>query len=135
MPTASAIVADLIGVALGTTALQFKQLRIFPDSTPPAQVLPVDQLQSRYYLRITARDMPGVMAQATRVLGNHDISLASIKQRESEAGNIVPVVITTHHAREGAIRRAIKEVDQLPNIQPSTVCLRIVDEPEEFATL
>jgi homoserine dehydrogenase len=93
----------------------------------------VDQLQSRYYLRLTARDMPGVMAQATRVLGNHNISLASIKPRESEAGNIVPVVITTHHASEGAIRAALKEVDQLPNIQPSTVCLRIVDEPKEFA--
>src|SRR5262249_53330988 len=62
MPTASAVVSDLIGIALGTTPAQFKQLNIFPDQTPPAKVLPFEQLQSRYYLRLTAKDQPGVMA-------------------------------------------------------------------------
>lgn len=133
MPTASAVVSDLIGVALGTTPLQFKQLRIYPDSTTAADVLPVDELQSRYYLRVTAKDAPGVMAQVTRVLGDKNISLSAISQRESNEGEMVPVVITTHLAREGAMRQALKEIDALPNIQPATVCLRIVDQPKEFA--
>ncbi len=133
MPTASAVVADLIGVALGTTPLQFKQLRVYPDSTQPANVLPVDDLQSRYYLRVTAKDAPGVMAQVTRILGDKSISLAAINQREANEGEMVPIVITTHLAKEGAMRQALKEIDALPNIQPATVCLRIVDQPKEFA--
>ncbi|MBV8780154.1 MAG: homoserine dehydrogenase, partial [Phycisphaerae bacterium] len=60
MPTASAVVSDLIDVASGSRAIAFRQQRIFPDTTEPADVLPFDQLQSRYYLRLTARDVPGV---------------------------------------------------------------------------
>ena len=62
MPTASAVVSDIIGVALGTTPAQFKQLNVFADQTPRANVLPFDQLESRYYLRLTAKDQPGVLA-------------------------------------------------------------------------
>jgi homoserine dehydrogenase len=133
MPTASAVVADLVNVALGSTPLQFKQLRIFPDATPAASPVPVSDLRSRYYLRLTTRDVPGVMAAVTGVLGEHGISLAAINQRESNEGEMVPVVIMTHVAREGAMRQALTEIDALGNIQPATVCLRIVDQPKEFA--
>src|SRR5207302_2467264 len=54
MPTASAVVADLISVAAGTALSDFRQMRIFPDTTEPAVVLPFHELQSRYYLRVTA---------------------------------------------------------------------------------
>lgn len=132
-PTASAVVADLVNVALGTTPLQFKQLKIFPDTTEAAKVLPVAELRSRYYLRVTTKDVPGVMAQVTRVLGTQNISLAAISQRESDGTDVVPVVITTHSAKEGAVRQAIEEIDALREIQKPTVCLRIVDQPKEFA--
>jgi homoserine dehydrogenase len=132
MPTASAVVADLVGVATGTTALAFKQLKIFPDSAEPVKVLPMDQLKSRYYLRLTARDLPGVMAQITHALGQQGISLSAIRQHEAEDSQFVPVVITTHLAREGAIRAAVKEIDAMGTIQPTTVCLRVVDQPKEF---
>jgi len=133
MPTASAVVADLLNVALGTTPLQFKQLRIFPDATPPAAVLPAAELSSRFYLRVMAKDVPGVLARITKVLGDQGISLAAIKQPESNEGELVPVVITTHRAREGAMRAALTQIDALDGIQPATVCLRIVDQPKEFA--
>ncbi len=133
LPTASAVVADLIGVATGTTPLAFKRLNIFPDSAAAAVPLPIDQLQSRYYLRLTARDLPGVMAQVTHALGEHGISLSAIRQHEAEDSQFVPVVITTHMAREGAIRAALSEIDSLPTIQSPTVCLRVIDQPKEFA--
>ena len=134
MPTASAVVADLVGVANGTTPLLFKRLNIFPDSAAPAAILPIEQLQSRYYLRVTARDIPGVMAQVAAALGEQGISLSGIHQRESAESQFVPVVITTHLAREGAVRQALRVIDGLATIGAKTVCLRLIDQPREFAT-
>jgi homoserine dehydrogenase len=133
LPTASAVVADLVGVGLGTIPLAFKKLSIFPDTVPAAEVLPIEQLKSRYYLRVMAKDVPGVMADLTRALGDAGISLSAVHQHESSEGQIVPVVITTHLAVEGSMRQALKAIDALPTIKPGTVCLRIVDQPKEFA--
>ena len=133
LPTASAVVADLLAVAMGTYPAAFRQLRIFPDTTEPAQVQPFANLKSRYYLRLSAKDEPGVLAQVTRILGDHEISLSAILQRENDEGQTVPVVITTHLANEGAMQAALKEIDALNTIAPPTVCLRIIDQPEEFA--
>lgn len=133
MPTASAVVADLVGVALGTTPLLFRQLRIYPDGVPPAAVQPFDQTRSRYYLRLTVQDRPGVMGQVTHILGQHGISLSAVLQRETDDSQLVPVVITTHQAEEGDIRGSLNALDALETVVPKTVCLRIIDQPEEFA--
>lgn len=132
MPTASAVVADLVSVAIGTAAQTFKQLRIYPDLVEPAKVQPFEQLRSRYYIRLAAKDQPGVLAQVAAALGRHGISLSAVLQREGDGGEHVPVVITTHTAQEGAVRTALKEIDSLATIQPPTVCLRIIDQPREF---
>jgi homoserine dehydrogenase len=135
MPTASAVVSDLIQTALGTAALAFKQLQIFADSTPAARVLPFEELQSRYYLRVLAKDQPGVMAQVAAVLGKYQVSISAILQHESAENNQVPIVITTHLAREGALQKAISEINCLPVIQPPAACLRIIDQPKESAAI
>jgi homoserine dehydrogenase len=132
MPTASAVVADLVGVAQGTIPLAFKQLNIFPDGVPPAKVLPIDELQSRYYLRVLAKDVPGVMAQVANALAAHHVSLSAILQREAMETSYVPVVITTHLVREGSIRAALRDIDALPTIIRPTACLRVIDQPKEY---
>ena len=130
----------LLGVARGDTeqgadwlADKVGALRIFPDSAGAANVLPMDQLRSRYFIRLTAKDEPGVMAQVSQALGQHGISLSAILQRENEESKPVPVVITTHLAQEGAVRRALAQIDALPTIVAPTVCLRVVDPPKEFS--
>jgi homoserine dehydrogenase len=133
MPTASAVVSDVIAIALGTTPQQFKQLRIFPDVVPAAKVLPIEDLVSRYYLRLMATDRPGVLSDVTEALGRHNISLSAVLQHESNGGQTVPVVITTHQAREGEMRAALKEIDALKTVTPPSICLRIIDQPKEFA--
>ncbi len=134
MPTASAVVSDVIGVALGTTLEQFRRLNVFFDQTPRATVQPFDGLRSRYYLRLTAKDQPGVLAQVTKVLGDQNISIASFVQHESAQGaGPVPLVLTTHDAREGAIQAALSQIDALDPITAPSVCLRIIDQPKEFA--
>ena len=133
MPTASAVVSDMVGVALGTTPLAFKQLRIFPDTTPRAAILPFHELQTRYYLRLMVKDQPGVMGQVSQILGDNGISLSAILQRETDDRQTVPIVITTHRATEGPMRKALEQINALPTIAPPSVCLRIMDQPSEFA--
>ena len=72
------------------------------------------------------------MAKVTKILGQQNISLSAILQHEANFGQLVPVVITTHKAREGAVQKALKELKALPAIS-ETVCLRIIDQPTEFA--
>lgn len=135
MPTASAVVSDIIQTALGTAALSFKQLNIFAEATAPAPLLPFEELQSRYYLRVMAKDEPGVMAQIAMILGKYSVSISAILQHESGENNHVPIVITTHLAREGALQRAIKEINGLGVITPPVACLRIIDQPQESAAI
>jgi homoserine dehydrogenase len=133
MPTASAVVADIVNVALGITQLAFKQLNIFPDSSPGADVLPFTELTSRYYLRLVAKDQPGVLAEVTTILSKQNISLSAIMQHEVNDGQFVPIVITTHLAREGSLQKALKEINASPAMAGPAVCLRIIDQPREFA--
>jgi len=133
MPTASAIISDLISVAIGAAPAAFAKLRIYPDSVEQAIVEPIADLRSRYYLRLLARDVPGTIAQITEALGRHGISISAILQREDNGGKFVPIVITTHTAIEGNVKAALQEIDRLACIQPPTVKLRIIDQPKEFA--
>jgi homoserine dehydrogenase len=135
MPTASAVVADLVAVALGTAQKTFEHLAVWPDRAAPAKQLPIEAVRSRYYLRVMAEDAPGVLAQVAAILGRHRISIRSVLQHEplasSQAAAGVPVVITTHQAVEGNVRAALGEVDALSVIKAPSVCLGIVDEYPE----
>ena len=132
MPTAAAVVADLLSVATGAYPALFSQLRTFADVARPADVIDFGRATHRYYLRLTARDAPGVLADVTRHLGDAGISLSAVLQRErSGDGGGVPVVITTHVAREASVRRAVAAIDRLPGVVSPTAVLRIVDMPRE----
>lgn len=133
MPTASAVVADIISVAQGIQQILFDQMHNLMDVVEPANLLPFEELRSRYYIRLTALDQPGVLAAITAILGRHQISVASIQQHESAGDDHVPVVITTHSAREGDLQAAIKQIDALPTIVKPTMCIRILEQPKEFA--
>ncbi|QOV92151.1 homoserine dehydrogenase [Humisphaera borealis] len=137
MPTASAVVADLVQTAIGVVPLAFKKLNIFPDAAEPAQILPANEITSRYYLRLSVKDQPGVMGAVSQVLGQHGISISAILQHEvaedADGVPIVPIVITTHRAQEGAVRASLKQIDALSTVRAPSVCLRIIDQPKEFA--
>ncbi|HEY4234308.1 MAG TPA: homoserine dehydrogenase, partial [Lacipirellulaceae bacterium] len=97
MPTASAVVADLIDTAVGRTAITFRTLELW--SNRKARVGPRDYAKStgRFYLRTDVVDSPGVLAQIADILGHYDISIASVLQQERPQGSdIVPLVIMTH---------------------------------------
>jgi homoserine dehydrogenase len=133
-PTASAIVADILAVALGAYEKTFRTLSIWPDLTEPARQLGVEEIESRYYLRVTVADKPGVFAQLATILGEHEISISSVLQKElpeDEKTRAVPVVITTHRTTEGNVRGALKQIDELEVCTRKSVYINIIDEHEE----
>jgi len=130
MPTASAVVADLINTVVGRMAITFRTLGLWSnDGESP--VLPRDpaQVPGRFYLRINADDRPGVMSEITGILGRHKISIASVIQHETEEGaeGVVPLVIMTHTSPEGAMLKAMKMIGQLACVHPGTVRMRVRD--------
>ena len=127
MPTASAVVADLIDIVVGRTAITFRTLELW--SKREARVTPLDFADStgRYYLRFHVEDRPGVMAEITGVLGRLGISIASVIQHESKRGaaGLVPLVIITHQTTEGATRKAMAELERLACVRPGAVRMGI----------
>lgn len=130
LPTASAVVSDLLNVASGWYPHAFAGLNIWPDRNQPAPMIDLDHLPGRFYLRVMALDVPGVMARITGILGQAGISLAAVVQHESAAGQQVPVVVMTHQTSHGAVRKAIGQFEQLKVITGRPVCLHVLETPE-----
>ena len=130
MPTASAVVADLIGTLVGRTRITFQALNLWSNDEA-VRVVPRDpaKVPGRFYLRLNVEDRPGVMAEIAGVLGRKAISIASVIQHETaeEATDVVPLVFMTHTAPEGAMAEAVAEIERLPSVHPPSVRMRVRD--------
>lgn len=132
MPTASAVVADIIDVALGNSGRTFRQLNLKPRSEVEPLIRKMDDIESRFYIRVMAKDQPGVVATYGRILGDHRISISGSLQHEgSGPDNTVPVVITTHVTRQKNVTAALNDLAQEDVFSGRPVCIRIVDIPED----
>ena len=129
MPTASAVVADLIDMVVGRTAITFQTLQLW--SEQPARILPRPSFTTatRYYLRFTVKDHPGVLAEITGALSKEGISIASFIQHErhESVDDRVPLVIMTHQTTVGAADRAIEKINRLEMVAEPAVRMRILD--------
>jgi homoserine dehydrogenase len=124
-PTASAVLADVIDIAMGTAGVLFEKLPAL-SKKKKVEFVASSEIVSRNYLRITALDVPGVMAQIAKTLGDQSISIAAITQHESKAGQAVPVVVMTHEAKDGDVAKAIAKIDALKTITAPTVRIRVL---------
>lgn len=135
MPTASAVVADLVDVALGNSRMIFESLRIRPHEEVKPMLEQIDDCVSRFYVRVMAKDRPGVVARYGKILGDHDISISGVLQHEGDGpSNTVPVVITTHKTQEKNMREALAELAATDVISGKPTCIRIVDIPQDKDT-
>ncbi len=129
MPTATAVVADLMEVArnlIGGTRGRVAPLGLPLSSIPRRRVKPLADLVSEYYLRFQVLDRPGVLAQIAGILGRNHISIASVIQKGRERST-VPVVIRTHEARERDLRRALAAIAKLAGVRQKPSVIRIED--------
>jgi homoserine dehydrogenase len=132
MPTASAVVADMIDTAVGRAALTFATLGLWSrrDDAASVEVCSPERVKGRFYLRLTVDDHPGVIAKIASVLGSHEISIASVIQHEAPEGgdgNAVPLVLMTHLAREGSVGSALEEIDELDCVSAQSIRMRVLD--------
>ncbi|MDX1597027.1 homoserine dehydrogenase [uncultured Marinobacter sp.] len=126
--TASAVIADIVDVARTVAAGSSQRvpyLGFDPSSLEDLDVLPMEDIQSAYYLRITAMDHPGVLAKVASILSEHGINIESIMQKESELKDgRIPVIILTHTVQERQVNRAIEELEALTDIDGKVVRIR-----------
>jgi homoserine dehydrogenase len=134
-PTASAIVGDLIALSrsmLAGSGRTVAPLGLLDDKILNLPVKPMADIVSKYMLRFSAGDLPGVLGTIASALGKHGISIESMVQTAHEAGDSapVPIVIMTHEAVEGFVQAALAEIDQLDFICEKTSFIRIEDNLE-----
>ncbi len=128
-PTASAVVADVSRTALGTYRTEFAEMAQFGEA-PDAEVVPVGEIETRYYFRLDCLDRPGVFAAVATILGEEGISIASVRQQElsTPSEQFVPVVFMTHQARDAAMRRALDRINRLDVVrEEATRMIRVED--------
>ncbi|MDZ7788027.1 MAG: homoserine dehydrogenase [Halofilum sp. (in: g-proteobacteria)] len=119
-PTASAVVADVVDVVrtlTGDPENRVPHLAFKPDQIADLPVMPVEDIETAYYLRLQAADRPGVMAQVSRIMGDLDISIEAILQKEPGPGETtVPLIMLTRRVVEKRINEAIEQFEALDSI-------------------
>jgi homoserine dehydrogenase len=128
-PTASAVVADLVDVVRTLTAdpgNRVPHLAFQPDALSDLPIMPMADIKTAYYLRMLAADRPGVLADITRILGELEISIEAIIQKEPAPGiNEVPIIMLIHRVHERQIDTAIERIEALSAINGKIIRLRL----------
>jgi len=129
LPTASAVVADIVDVVRALTTdpeNRVPHLAFQPHALSDITVLPIEEIETAYYLRLLAVDRPGVLAEVTRILGDRGISIEAILQKEPAGGAIdVPVILLTQRIREKYMNDAISRIEALDVIKGKVMRIRV----------
>ena len=130
LPTASAVTADIIDLAIGRAQLTFHQLDLW-SASPRFAIASEADSRSRFYLRLSVEDRPHVMADVTDALGRNGISLATVIQPEAPEiegdTQVVPLIIMTHRTLSGSLHSAERELSRLSSVRQPLTVLAVAD--------
>ncbi|MBB6522046.1 homoserine dehydrogenase [Pseudoteredinibacter isoporae] len=128
-PTASAVIADIVDVAraISSNAATVPALGFAPEYLQDHVILPIDAVETAYYLRMSALDKPGVMNQITQILSNAGASIEALiqKERESESQDHVDVALLTNSVLEADMKSAIEQIEALDSISGQVSRIRM----------
>lgn len=128
-PTASAVVADLVDITRALTAdpeNRVPHLAFQPSQLADTAILPIEEVETAFYLRMCALDRPGVLADVTRILGDREISIEAFIQKEPKTGeNKVDIIMLTQRVREGNMNEAIAAIEALDSICSDVTRIRV----------
>ena len=125
MPTAAAVVSDLIDVGLGRAAINAASYAALSGELKPAAVRAMAEVETHYYLRFSVMDRPGVLSAISGALGKHEISISSAVQPEQNPEGDVPIVMVTHEAKERNMMCALEQIDAMDVVTRPTQLIRI----------
>ena len=131
MPTASAVVSDIVDIArdmMKGVAVRVPARVRDEENIQEIRLMPFDQIRTNYYFRFSVVDRPGVLSRISGILGENDISIATVIQKRRKQGSAVPIVMTTYKAREADVRKALDQIDRLDVAMGKTILIRIEDE-------
>jgi homoserine dehydrogenase len=125
--TSSAVVADIVDVCLNLKFGSHRRIPAFRIGKQFRHILPMEEVKTKYYIRISVLDKPGVIAAISSILGGKNISILSIKQHTGNQKNNVSLIILTHIATEKLIIEAIAEIEKLDCVKTKLIFYRIED--------
>ena len=128
LPTGSAVVADVVSILRNNIETENPN-PVVKDNLWKKEIMPMADIQSRYYLRTTVNDRPGVLGEITAILGKNDVSLKSVIQRGEvkKIGDEVALVLVTHQTVESKVQSAIEEIKKLNAVKCIDNLIRIED--------
>ncbi len=132
LPTASAVISDLIYIARNVAAGvagKVPAVAFDVDRQAGRRVLGKEGVQGRFFLRFVTLDQPGVLANLSGVLSDQGISISSVAQKERKKGDKVPVLISTYLTSEKSLYDALEKIERLPVIKEKTLVMRL-ETPE-----
>ncbi|MFH2139046.1 MAG: homoserine dehydrogenase [Candidatus Omnitrophota bacterium] len=125
MPTASAVMSDIVEIAQKITNPQAVNLLAIKNGQRSSRMCSIDNIETRYYLRFLALDEPGVLSKVSEILGKQKISIYNVIQKGRRQAQAVPIVMMVHEAKEKNLRKALSQIDKLPIIKRKTVAIRV----------
>ena len=124
-PTASAVLSDLADAALDLKSGTRTRIPPFVAHERHGRVLPIAEAVSRFYLRLSVADRPGVLAKVAAVLARNRIGISSVFQPEGHEGDSVPLILMIHDAPNRAMSRALAQIGRLPVVKAKPMMLRV----------
>ena len=131
MPTASAVVGDIVDIArnlMNRSPGRVPLLGYQVENVHRIPIIAIDDIVLHYYIRFSALDRPGVLSRISGVLGNYGISIQSVHQKGRKTNGAVPLVMLTHRSREADIKAALAEIQQMAVIRERPVLIRIEEK-------
>lgn len=123
--TASAVLSDIADAALDLKYGTKSRLRPFVPHEKNGEIIPIGDVASQYYIRLSVVDKPGVLAKISTIFGNSNISIASVIQPESQERETVPLIMMIHKAPNSAMLKALSKIEKLPFIKAKPVMIRV----------
>lgn len=122
MPTASAVVGDCIDIMEEMD----KEVVYGPEETRITRIKDISEVESKYYLRLMVIDEPGVLHAISKIISELNISIESVSQKRQEEGEVVPIFMVTHQAREENVQKAVKRIEELDFVKEDIVFIRLL---------
>jgi homoserine dehydrogenase len=123
--TASAVLSDIADAALDMKNGTKSRIPPFVPHERSGAVLPIDEVSSRYYLRLSVADRPGTLAKIAAILGGSKIGISSVIQPEGHEGESVPLILMIHDAPNAAMSRALGKIKKLPVVRGEPAMIRV----------